>query len=79
MAKVDQIRNNLIEKLLTVQNQKLLKALDEILDSTIKGTAEVKLTKKQSEMLKMSEVDIAENDLISQENLDKKDLEWLKK
>lgn len=79
MTKVDQIRNKLIEKLLTVRSQRLLKAFDEILESVIKEKDEVKLTKEQSEMLEMSEIDIVENKFISQSNLDKKDLEWLKK
>jgi hypothetical protein len=36
-----------------------------------------KFDKEQLEMLKMSEEDIAKGRLISQENLDKLDYEWL--
>lgn len=79
MSDVDQIRNSLFDKLLTVKNKKLLKALDEILSSAVEGKDEiVALTDEQHEMLKMSEKNIAEDKVISQENLNEKDLEWLK-
>ncbi|MDZ7721036.1 MAG: hypothetical protein U5K72_19605 [Balneolaceae bacterium] len=36
------------------------------------------LTKEQKQMLKMSEVDLKKDTTISQEELDKEDLSWLK-
>lgn len=79
MSEANRLRNNLIDKLLAVENPRFLKALEEIIDSVLEGNDEVTLSKEQQEMLKMSEKDISKGNIISQESLDKQDLEWLKK
>jgi hypothetical protein len=57
MATVDNIRNGLIDKILTIKNKDL--------------------TDEQKSMLEMSERDIKKGKLISQEAMDKRNLEWL--
>ncbi|MCO5247516.1 MAG: hypothetical protein M9887_00990 [Chitinophagales bacterium] len=77
MTTIDKIRNGLIDKLLTIENESFLMALDNLISSTIEDTNSIKLTIEQKEILEMSEVDIKEGRLISQEAMDKRNLEWL--
>lgn len=78
MATVDQIRNELIDKILSIKNKAFLKALDQIVSSTTLDQVSTELTDDQIEMLEMSEADIKNGNLISQEAMDKRNLEWLK-
>jgi hypothetical protein len=78
MDHVDNIRNSLIDKLLAIRNKDFLKALDKLVVSSSNENF-VAITPEQKLMLQMSEDDIASNNLISQEELDKEDLAWLKK
>jgi hypothetical protein len=78
MDHVDNIRNSLIDKLLAIRNKDFLKALDKLVVSSSNENF-VAITPEQKLMLQMSEDDIASNNLISQEGLDKEDLAWLKK
>jgi hypothetical protein len=78
MDHVDDIRNSLIDKLLAIRNKDFLKALDKLVVSSSNENF-VAITPEQKLMLQMSEDDIASNNLISQEGLDKEDLAWLKK
>lgn len=78
MATVDQIRNELIDKILSIKNKAFLKALDQIVSSTTLDQVSTELTDDQIEMLEMSEADIRNGNLISQEAMDKRNLEWLK-
>jgi hypothetical protein len=78
MDHVDDIRNSLIDKLLAIRNKDFLKALDKLVVSSSNENF-VAITPEQKLMLQMSEYDIASNNLISQEELDKEDLAWLKK
>lgn len=77
MASVDKIRNGLIDKILTINNKDFLEALDKIISTSSSYSGTVKLTKEQQEMLAMSEEDIKNGKLISQEEMDKRNLEWL--
>jgi archaellum component FlaF (FlaF/FlaG flagellin family) len=77
MATVDKIRNGLIDKLLTIRNKEFLEALDKIISSSSAETKIVKLTAEQKQMLQMSEEDISNGRLISQNEMDKRNLEWL--
>jgi len=72
------LRNNLIEKLLTISNRDYLMALNKLIDSGNTTEETVKLSEEQILMLQMSENDIAAGKLISQSDLDKRDLECLK-
>lgn len=77
MATVDKIRNGLIDKILTIKNKDFLVALDNLISSSTADTNAVQLTVEQKEMLEMSEADIKNGRLISQEAMDKRNLEWL--
>lgn len=78
MAASDHIRNGIIEKLLTISNKDYLSALLQLVQNSSSDEATVKLTKEQIVMLNLSENDIKEGNLISQSQLDKADLKWLK-
>jgi len=54
-----------------------LEALNVLISSNTSETEIVKCSKEQKQMLQMSEDDIAEGRLISQEEMDKRNLEWL--
>jgi archaellum component FlaF (FlaF/FlaG flagellin family) len=77
MATVDNIRNGLIDKILSIKNKDFLIALDNLIASSSSESEIVELTKEQKIMLEMSEHDITNGKLISQETMDKRNLEWL--
>lgn len=78
MAQVDVIRNGIIDKLLTISDKEYLMALQRLVENTMVQEAKIKFTKEQKLMLEMSEADILNGRTISQNDLDKNDLEWLK-
>ena len=75
MTKTDQIRNSIIDKLLTINNSELLSAFNKILETN--SEKPISLDESQIEMLKMSEEDILADRLISQSEIDKEDAKWL--
>jgi len=77
MATVDKIRNGLIDKILTIRNKEFLEALDKLISSSASETEIVKLSDEQKQMLEMSEDDIENGRLISQDVMNKRNLEWL--
>ena len=77
MATIDKIRSGLIDKILTIRNKEFLVALDNLISSSSNNNEIVELTNEQKEMLEMSEFDIQNGRLISQEAMDKRNLEWL--
>jgi len=77
MATVENIRSELIDKILAIKNKEFLKALDKLISISSSETGIVNLTDEQKAMLVMSEDDIKEGKLISQEAMDKRNLEWL--
>ena len=77
MATVENIRNRLIDKILTINNKDFLEALDKLISSSSFESEFVELTREQKAMLEMSEQDIKDGKLISQEAMDKRNLEWL--
>ena len=77
MRTIDLIKNSLIDKILTINNQDFLVALEKLIDSS-STTNKVELTEEQKLMLLMSEDDIKAGRLISQDELDNNDLSWLK-
>ncbi|MDT0691319.1 hypothetical protein RM549_16105 [Salegentibacter sp. F188] len=77
MATVDEIRNGLINKILSIQNKEILVTLDEIITSGNSEADVVSLTEEQKEILQMAEDDIQNGRLISQEEMSKRNLEWL--
>jgi len=79
MATLDKIRNRLIDKILSIKNRDFLEALDKLITSSSSESEIVELSKEQKIMLEMSEEDIKSGNLISQEAMDKRNLEWLNK
>jgi hypothetical protein len=78
MTTVDNIRNSIIDKLLTISNKDYLKALDQLINKSSVDKDIIHLSEDQILMLNMSDDDIKHNRVFSQEELDKSDLEWLK-
>jgi hypothetical protein len=78
MASIDNLRNSIIDKLLTITNKDYLSALYKLVETIQVEENIVKLTEEQKLMLQLSENDIKNNRLISQSQLDKKDKKWLK-
>jgi len=79
LAAIDNIRNKLIDKILAIRNKEFLSALDKIISSSDQSKDVVQLTEEQKLMLAMSEDDIKNGRLNSQEELDKDDMEWLER
>lgn len=77
MTAVDKMRNELIDKILSIQNKNILQALNKLISSTDSESEIVKLTNIQKSMLLMSENDIDNGQLISQDEMTKRNLEWL--
>jgi archaellum component FlaF (FlaF/FlaG flagellin family) len=77
MATVDNIRNGLIDKILSIKNKDFLQALDNLITSSSSSSELVELTNEQKVMLEMSEEDIKNGKLISQDAMNKRNLEWL--
>jgi len=77
MATVDNLRNGLIDKILSIKNRAFLEALDKLISSSASESDIVELTDEQKIMLELSEQDIENGKLISQEAMDKRNLEWL--
>ncbi len=78
MAQVDVIRNGIIDKLLAISDKDYLLALLRLVDNSAVHDKKIKLTKEQKLMLEISENDIQNGRVISQKDLDKSDIEWLK-
>ena len=76
MTGLENIKNNLIDRILATKNEKLLKAISNIFDSTQRKEI-MSLTSEQIEMLVMSEKDIENENFVSESELDKADSEWL--
>jgi len=77
MATVDNIRNGLIEKILSIKNKEFLVALDQLITSSSSESDTIELTKEQETLLNLSEQDIKNGKLISQDAMNKRNLEWL--
>jgi len=77
MATVDNIRNGLIDKILSIKNKDFLEALDKLISSSASESEKIELTNEQKKMLEMSEKDIKDGRLISQEAMNKRNQEWL--
>lgn len=77
MTAIDKIRTALIDKILSINDKDFLEALDKLIASSKAEDEIVALTKEQKTMLEMSENDIKEGKLISQDAMTKRNLEWL--
>ncbi|MCB9033340.1 MAG: hypothetical protein H6553_05850 [Chitinophagales bacterium] len=75
MTSVENLKNDLIDKILTINNKDFLEALNQLINTNT--TEIIELSDAQKAMLEMSEQDIINDELISQEAMDKRNLEWL--
>lgn len=78
MSTTDILRNNIIDKLLTISNKDYLSALYQLVKTSAVDKDIVELSEEQILMLQLSDEDIKNGRLISQTQLDKDDLQWLK-
>ncbi|WP_372906488.1 hypothetical protein [Rhodohalobacter sp.] len=78
MSSEKEIKHRLIDKILSSKNETLLARIDQLLESSTSEEDEVTLTEEQKRMLKMSDKDIEEGELISQRELNRDDIEWLR-
>ena len=76
MTTLESIKNRLVDRILAVQDEKFLEAVERIFVTTQKEEI-VKLCPEQIEMLMMSDADIAEGNVVSESELDKLDSQWL--
>lgn len=78
MTSADTLRNNIINKLLTISNKDYLFAIYQLLEKSSIDNNVVELTEEQRLMMELSDKDIENNRIISQTQLNSNDLEWLK-
>ena len=77
MSTIDITRNKIIDKLLVISNERYLDAILQIVDNSSSIVEKVELQPAQIELLRMSEDDYKNGRVISQEQLDNEDKEWL--
>ena len=75
MTTIDNLKNNLIDKILSVSNEKFLLAIDNLITSTNASEEVVMLTSDQKQLLNLSEKDIEQKLLISQDEMVKRNLD----
>lgn len=79
MTVEDRLRNSIIDKLLTISNKEYLSALYQLITTSKVDEDIIQLSEEQIAMLTMSDEDIAHGRLVSQDELDEMDREWLRK
>lgn len=77
MATIDNIRNEIIDDLLSISDEKYLLEIKNIIKNIGIAENKVSLTNSQTEMLKMGLDDIENGRVISDKDAFKADLEWL--
>jgi hypothetical protein len=77
MSPVKEIKHRLIDRILSSNDERLLLKVDQFMESQSSGENQVELTEAQLNMLEISDMDINNGEIISQEKLDSNDLEWL--
>lgn len=78
MNDVNYLRNSIIDKLLTISNEENLSSIHKLVAKSSSKNNVVELSEEQTAMLQFSEQDIVYNRKIPQNELDKRDLEWLR-
>lgn len=79
MTVEDRLRNSIIDKLLTISNKEYLSALYQLITTSKVDQDIIQLSEEQIAMQTMSDEDIAHGRLVSQDELDEMDREWLRK
>jgi hypothetical protein len=77
-SSIDHLRNAIIDKLMAISNKDYLVALNKLMENSFLENDVVQLSPEQILMLKMSDEDIKNGNVIDQDDLDKEDLKWLK-
>ena len=78
MASTSEIRNRLIDTLMTINNSEYLQALEKMIKSSNVEEELVQLTEDQKIMLSMSEADITNGNVVGQDQLSERELQWLR-
>lgn len=78
MASTSEIRNRLIDALMTINNSEYLQALEKMIKSSNVEEELVQLTEDQKIMLSMSETDITNGNVVEHDQLNERELQWLK-
>lgn len=78
MSSTAEIRNQVIDQLLAINDPAYLLALSKMIDRSHVETSIVSLTEEQKIMLTMSEDDIVKGNTIDQLTLHEQELQWLK-
>jgi|LakMenE01Jun11ns_1017448.scaffolds.fasta_scaffold9518778_1 hypothetical protein len=76
MKGIQKIKTRLINRILATNDESLLDAVDVIL-ATVQPLEILSLSEEQIEILMMSEVDIASGNVLSEEELDNLDAQWM--
>jgi hypothetical protein len=77
MDAIEKVRYNLIDKIISINNQGFLEALDQLIVTSASQMDKVELSITQKLLLEQSEDDIKNGRLISQEEMCKRNIEWL--
>ena len=78
MSPTDQLRNSIIEKLLSIRDQEYLAALYQLLKNSTVEEDIIPLSEEQKHMLKISDEDIKAGRVTEHDELYQKKLRWLK-
>jgi hypothetical protein len=78
MNKIDLLRDSIIDRLLAISNKDYLSALYQLVDKSVVESECIELSEEYTLLLQLSETDIANGNVISQSEIDKSDLKWLK-
>ena len=77
MSSISEMRNSLIDRILSIKDERFLAALRDLVDSA-QAVDNVYFTEEQKQMLRLSEDDVKYGRLKTQEDLDSEDSEWLR-
>lgn len=77
MPAIDKLKTGLIDKILSIKDKDFLEELDRLVSKDLEIPETRVLTPEQKMLLEMSEEDILNGRLISQEAIEKRNLEWL--
>lgn len=76
MKTIEKLKNRLIDRIIVSQDGEVLKAIEVLLKSTPEEK-KLSLSSQQIELLKMSEKDIENGRIISEDDLTESDSKWM--
>jgi hypothetical protein len=76
MDTLNEIRNRVIDSLMSIDNSQYLQALEKMIKSSNVEHNKTPLTEEQKIMLAMSEGDIQKGRMIDQDSLSNQELQW---